>query len=209
MQQAVATAVEAVLGVPSDSRQEPCDDLALVRAFVGGDERAFDRLVARHSQAVARLAHRLLGWARDGHEVDDVVQEVFLRAYRGLRRFRSQSSVSTWLFRVTVNECRSRRRARVRRWLGPSGWTSDDEVARAPEAVGPADDRRVAEQQQRVRDAVGALAPKYREVVVLRYLEGLPVVRVAAIVGRSRNCVEARLSRARVMLKGRLGAIED
>lgn len=162
---------------------------------VRGDQAAFAALVAEHGPRVAGLARRLLGWPP---EVEDVVQEVFLSAWAGLATFRGECAISTWLFRITVNACR---RARRRRFLRLRfGWR------RAPVA-GPAE---VALAQRetgaRVREAVRALPARYREVVVLRYLEDLSAAEIGDVLGLERNAVDVRLSRARQRLRQVLGA---
>jgi RNA polymerase sigma factor (sigma-70 family) len=152
----------------------------------------FDQVVREHERAVARLAYRLLGW-RDRQAVEDVVQEVFLVALRRLRAFRGQSSIGTWLMGITINACRAHRRRTMLRlkWLR--------QARPAPDAA-PADDETAA----RVRDAVAQLPPRDREVMVLFYLEELPVVQIADLLGVKRNAVEVRLHRARRRLKTQL-----
>jgi DNA-directed RNA polymerase specialized sigma24 family protein len=102
MVQSTEEVMEAAAG-RSDS------DEALVSRFQQGDASAFDELARRHRRAVYRLAYRLLG---THDEADDVSQEVFLRVYRGLRRFRGESSFRTWIVRIVLNLTRSARRAR-------------------------------------------------------------------------------------------------
>lgn len=93
---------------------EISDDHLLVEQFSRGDEAAFDRIVEQYSGDVAALANRLLGWPGD---VEDVTQDVFLAAFLGLRKFRGDCKLKTWLFTITINKCRSyrhRRRLRLR-----------------------------------------------------------------------------------------------
>ena len=154
----------------------------------------FDRLVERHQARIARLAHRLLGWPND---VDDVVQEVFLAAWKGLPRFRGQAGAGTWLTRIAINKCRSlRRREMLRlRWLRRR---QPDSAARAPAADQAAmDSERLAE----IRQGVRRLPARYRELIVLRCLEDMPVDQIAEVLGLSRGNVEVRLHRARERLK--------
>jgi len=156
---------------------------------------SFEQLVADHRQRVTRLCYRLLGWRED---VEDVVQEVFLAGFRALPEFRGQSSVSTWLTRVAVNKCRSHVRKRVallRLFTGPR-------ASRKPGSGRPADRDLIDDERfQRVRHAVRKLPPKYREVVVLRYLEEMSAAEIADVLGLTRNAVEVRLNRARRQLK--------
>ncbi len=82
------------------------DDERLVEQFKRGDESAFDRIVEQYSSDIAALSNRLLGWSG---EVDDVVQDIFLAAFLGLKKFRCECSLKSWLFTITINKCRSHR----------------------------------------------------------------------------------------------------
>ncbi len=155
----------------------------------------FERLVVLHEPRVRRLAHRLLGW-RDNASVDDVVQDVFLAALKNLSRFRGDASVETWLMRITINRCRSHQRRQLvtLRWLR--------EPRRDPEPTSGADaDALADETRSLVRAAVAKLAAKEREVIVLNYLEEMPVKEIATLLNLSRGAVDVRLHRARAKLK--------
>ncbi|MCU0918295.1 MAG: RNA polymerase sigma factor [Planctomycetes bacterium] len=181
-----------------------CEDLALVERFCRGDDSAFDRIVEQHSAAVAALANRLLGWPRD---VDDVVQDVFVAALVGLKKFRGDSSLRTWLVTITVNQCRRHRFRRLRRLRLV---TPPD--ARAAESREPDGDRTAMDQETfaRVRRAIRALPQKYREVIALKYLEGLEVNEICALLGVTSNALQVRLNRARNRLREQLGdLLED
>ncbi len=177
-------------------------DRALIRRFSLGDRSAFDELVADHQQRVARLAYRLLGWSGDA---DDVVQEVFLAAWRGLRRFRGRSALGTWLQTITVNKCRSYRRRRFLRLTLLGGQDRETQTNDSPRQA--AMERETFEQ---VRRAMQALPGKYREVAVLRYLEEMPLEDVCEVLRIKRSTAGVRLHRARAMLKERLAdLVED
>ena len=174
------------------------EELDLVARFRRGDDSAFDRIVERHSADVAALANRLLGWPR---EVDDVVQEVFVAAFLGLRKFRGECRLRTWLFTITVNECRSfRHRLRRRR---PLAIVAETEIA----GLGPGSDEAAMDEEThaRVRRAVQTLPQKYREVMVLRYLQGLETQEICELLGITVNAMQVRLNRARKRLKEQLG----
>lgn len=159
--------------------------------------------VAQHQDRVARLVYRLLG----GHgEAEDVVQDVFLAALRKLPEFRGEARFSTWLTAIAVNICRSRRRARWLRWRPLSAVAAN--AGQAPAL--PAEQGAVsAERLAQVRAAVRELPAKYREVIVLRYLEDLPAAEVAAVLGLTTNTVAVRLNRARAKLRDVLADIGD
>jgi RNA polymerase sigma-70 factor (ECF subfamily) len=174
--------------------------LALVER---GDDSAFEQLVEANQDHVARMAYRLLGWSG---EVQDVVQEVFLAALKDLGRFRGQSSLSTWLTAITVNECRKRRR----KWRLAAGFLA--EWVRRPGSTpirvegGLLEDERL----DRVRRAVAGLKRPLREVTVLRYFQEMPIEEVARALGLSVTAVHTRLHRARSRLKETLsGLVEE
>jgi RNA polymerase sigma-70 factor (ECF subfamily) len=163
----------------------------------------FEQLVARYQARITRTVHRLIGWGRRG-DVEDIVQEVFLAALDHGHAFRGEASVSTWLTAIAVNKCRSHgRRLSVmwRRLVRPQQELADRS---GPPSVENPDSLVRAETSQRVREAVQALSPRDREVVVLRYFEELSASEVAQMTRQSRNAVEVRLHRARARLAGAL-----
>jgi len=176
-----------------------CEELALVERFRRGDDSAFDRIVAQYSADVAALANRLLGWPGD---VDDVVQEVFVAALVGLKKFRGESSLRTWLLTITVNQCRRYRFRRLRRLRLVT--RADTE---AVESRDPGGDRAAMDEETfaRVRRAIRALPQKYREVIALKYLEGLEVNEICELLGITSNALQVRLNRARHRLREQLG----
>ena len=175
------------------------EELALVERFRRGDDSAFEQIVEQHPAEVAALANRLLGWPGD---VDDVVQEVFVAAFVGLRKFRGECRLRTWLFTITVNKCRSHRF----RWL-PSPSTCGTEDAEMVESRDRASDKAAMDQETfaRVRRAVQTLPQKYREIVALRYLQGLEVDETCELLGITANVLQVRLNRAKKRLKEQLG----
>jgi RNA polymerase sigma-70 factor (ECF subfamily) len=162
---------------------------------------SFDELVAEQRERVGRLCYRLLGWQAD---VEDVVQDVFLAALKALPKFRGESTVSTWLTRIAVNACRGHGRKRRLRILAGMRQRSEPRLDRSPE--GKLIDR---ERFERVRAAIRRLPVKYREVVVLRYLEEMAVSEIGEVLGLGRNAVEVRLNRARHRMKKDLAGIAE
>lgn len=167
---------------------EPMDDELLVEQFSRGDESAFERIIECYSADVAALANRLLGWPGD---VEDVTQDVFLAAFLGLKKFRRDCKLKTWLFTITINKCRSYRHKRKLRQVSTL-------ARRTHETTTDADDF------NRVRRAIAALPARYREPVVLMYLEGLATDEISRLLGISRNALHVRLSRARDRLRNDL-----
>lgn len=160
-------------------------------------------LLLAHEPQLRRLVHRLLGWPRP-QDVDDVVQEVLLAAWRHRASFRGDAAVSTWLFRIAVRKAQNHARwsAVRRRW---SGGSADDALPAPPLpcAAERADDALA------VRAALRSLRHADREVLVLRYLENRAVDEVASLLGIARAAADARLSRARARLRLRLGGAEE
>jgi RNA polymerase sigma-70 factor (ECF subfamily) len=174
------------------------DDECLVKQFNGGDGAAFEKLIERYVKDVSGLASRLLGW---DSEVEDVVQDVFLAAFIGLKKFRFECSVKTWLFGITINKCRSyRHRLSVRR---RALWRAQQiKVTASKRATEKSRSRE--EKHEQVHQAVRRLPVKYREAVVLKYLEGLSTVEIVEVLGISENAFHTRLTRAREKLEKEL-----
>lgn len=177
------------------------DDLAaLVLAARGGDRRAFDEIVRATHAGTYALALRLTA---DTEDAKDVVQEAYLRAYRGLRRFRGEASFTTWLYRITAN-CAATHLARRNRHrhddLDADGHDiRDDRVDVDPHARAEA-----ALLRSRVSTALETLPPRLRAVVVLRDVYDLPHQAIAAELGITEAAAKVRLHRARVRLRAQL-----
>jgi len=170
------------------------EEQALVARFRRGDDSAFGGIVERHSAEVAALANRLLGWPGD---VDDVVQDVFVAAFVGLKRFRGQCRLRTWLFTITINKCRS---YRLRRHHLRLGQTAEAETVAGSD---PGGDKVAMDQETfaEVHRAVRGLPQKYREVVVLRYLQELEMSEISETLRITTNAAQVRLNRAKRQLK--------
>jgi RNA polymerase sigma-70 factor (ECF subfamily) len=177
---------------------ETADDEALVARFNRGDESVFEQIVQKYSANVAGLVNRLLGWPG---EVDDITQDVFVAAYLGLKNFRGECSLKTWLFTITVNKCRSYKYRRLLRLRVFSKVGNKVYHARHRAADKTPMD---SETFDRVRRAVVALPAKYREPVVLRYLQELSTNDICRVLGISRNLLQVRLNRAKKRLRQEL-----
>ena len=172
---------------------EKIDDELLIEKFRRGDESAFERIVERYSAEVAALANRLLGWPG---EVEDVTQEIFLAAFLGLKKFRGECRLKSWLFTITINKCRS---YRYKRWLRLRRFSQEIDKVSLSSACEEKD--MDADEFEHIRRAVAALTDKYREPVVLRYLQELDTDEISRILGISKNTLHVRLSRARKRLE--------
>jgi RNA polymerase sigma-70 factor (ECF subfamily) len=170
-------------------------DALLVDLARDGDEQAFAELVRRHGGRVHRLVARLLG---DAATAEDVTQETFVRAWRGLRSFRAEAEFTTWLHRIAVNEAnRVLSRAKHRELVAYEDVMekAPDLAADVPERVESADRRRQLERM------LADLPPNYRAAVVLRDVEGYANEEAAALLGLELRNFKSRLHRGRMALR--------
>ena len=153
------------------------------------DAEAFVELVKRHDLSHRRLAFRLLG---SGDRMDDVLQEAYVRAFRGLPRFRGDSSLETWLYRIVYNACvDDLRRHRTHETL--DGW--DERLAAVPTQP---------EERLDLAAALASLPPELRTVVLLVDAEGLTYEEAAVVLGAPAGTIASRLNRARAHLQAAL-----
>ena len=179
-------------------------DLQLIEAARGGDERAVERLLSRHERQVYRFGLRMCG---SEEAAKDVLQQTLLTAFRGLRDFRGEATLSTWLFQIARSFCLKSKRRRVDE---PESFEHlDAPLVRAvpspietPEAI--AQSRQIGEVLQA---AILALPEQYREVLVLRDVEGLSAEEAAQVVGIEVRALKSRLHRARMEVRKHLSAL--
>ncbi|MBP1635378.1 MAG: uncharacterized protein H6Q10_1952 [Acidobacteria bacterium] len=169
------------------------DDRRLVEACLGGRIDAFDVIVERHQRAIYHLCFRFV---RRHEDAADLTQEVFLRAYRGLRRFRGDATLATWLYRIGVNLCLNQVAARR---------VQETPIEEAPalRAAGfdPASQLMSAEAGARVRAAVARLPPKQRATLILRVYQDLSHREIAQTLGTTVGAVKANVFHALGNLK--------
>jgi RNA polymerase sigma-70 factor (ECF subfamily) len=162
------------------------DDRDAVAASLRGEREAFDRLVEKYQRDVYRLCYR---YVNNHQDANDMAQEVFLKAYRALERFRGESAFSTWLYRIAVNTCLNFRAGRK-----PEG-------AELPEALpdkapGALERLERDERSSRVREAVTRLPDRQRATLILKVYHDLTHEEVAGILGSSVGTVKANLFHA-------------
>jgi len=187
-------------------------DLRLVEALRSGEEQAYEELLTRFQQPVYALALRLLD---DPAGASDVVQEVFLKVFRSIASFRGQSTLKTWIYRITVNEAHN-----VRRWFfrhrrrevdldsNPDD-TRDWKENIPDESRTPFDLAFGSEQRLMVEAALEKINPIFREAVVLRDISDLSYEEIAEILGVSLGTVKSRILRGREALREELaGSLE-
>jgi RNA polymerase sigma-70 factor, ECF subfamily len=174
----------------------------LIRRAREGDEDAFAELVMLHADRVQGALRR---FGLDASEADEVAQEVFLRAWRGLARFEGRSQFSTWLYRIAFNEAQRRlaRRPPPRAEADPD---RDDPVVSLPESprLGPEAQTLDREFERTLEMALEQLPMEWRAAVVLRDIEGLSTHDAAEIVGIGEAAFKSRLHRGRMQLRALL-----
>jgi RNA polymerase sigma-70 factor (ECF subfamily) len=169
-------------------------DSVLVRATLEGDREAFDTLVQRHQRPVYRLCYRFAG---NHEDASDLAQDVFIRAYKGLRSFKGESAFATWLYRIGVNVCLNRVSGRA-----AAKTVSLDHVDRTDHRVERADTALLrGERAVEVRAAIARLPKKQRAALILRVYHELPHDEIAKIVGSSVGAVKANFFHALANLK--------
>jgi RNA polymerase sigma-70 factor (ECF subfamily) len=176
--------------------RDEVDDAILVQAAQRGDVAAFEEIVRRHQAAVYRVGLRMLGSRADA---EDVTQETFVRAWRGLGRFHAQNALSTWLYRIVTRRCLDTIAAR--RTTDQLEEASVDPTARDPAAV--------VEQQARMEAVVRAvsdLPADQRAALVLREFEGLSYAELSEVLDITIASVKGRLHRARLTILRTIGS---
>jgi RNA polymerase sigma-70 factor, ECF subfamily len=180
----------------------PTSEHELLRRARAGDEGAFAELVTMHADRVYGTLRR---FGLDPTEADEVAQEVFLRAWRGLPRFEERAQFSTWLYRIAFNEAQRRLSRRAAPRVEP-GVDRDDPIVALPEspALGPEAQALDREFVRTLERALGQLPDDWRMAVVLRDIDGLSTREAAGIVGIREAAFKSRLHRGRMQLRALL-----
>jgi RNA polymerase sigma-70 factor (ECF subfamily) len=189
----------ASVSVPKDTDQE------LVRRVKKGDRRAFDLLFSRYQHKIYGLVSRFV---RDAQDIDDVVQEAFIKAYRALPRFRGDSAFYTWLYRIAINTAKNYLVARGRR---PPTADIDAEDAEfmdggdfLRESENPENQLSRDELAKAIDDAIRSLPDDLRSAVTLREFDGLTYEQIAEIMECPVGTVRSRIFRAREAIDQRI-----
>ncbi len=181
----------------------PTDD-ELVRRFRGGEVSAYSDLVMRYQD---RVYGQCLRWMGNPRIAEEVAQDVFLAIYRALPRFRGESRVSTWIFRITVNHCKNRKLYRNRRKFEAheplEGIPRDDDgPSRQIPSQGPGTDQgsHRSEAEEILNEALSRLDEDQRTIILLRDIQDLSYEEISEILDLPRGTVKSRLHRARAEL---------
>ena len=173
-------------------------DEELIARSRDGDSVAFGEFIERHMAAVHRWMTRAVG----AEDADDLTQDVFLRAYRGLSRFRAQAPPRAWLAAIADNAIKNKYRSRSRfRRIFASDPTSDTLEDRAARGQSPEESARAGESSGTVQDALSKLPIDFRLPIVLRDLEEWSYDEIAASLGLPIGTVKSRIARGRGQLR--------
>ena len=186
------------LSIPLEKRRGAEEERELVRMAQGGKESAFEELIRRHQQRVFALVSGIL---RRQEDVEDIAQQVFLKVYLSLRKFDQRAAFSTWLYKITVNECWDYLRKKKVRPLVYESDLSEEQVSRldgivSAERVALNPNER-AEVKQLLERMLEKLPEQDRQLLVLKEIEGFSVQELAEILDLNVNTVKVRLFRAR------------
>ncbi len=173
-------------------------DLDLAQRHRYGDQTAFEEVYQRFARMVFNLALRMAGSVE---EAEDLTQEIFLRIYRHLGKFNGRSTLKTWVYRVTLNHCRSKlgRRRYPTKPLAEENDGEGEELV--DEGRTPEDLTLALDVSRQVSRAIAQLKPRFREAVVLRDLEGLSYSEIAQVLKIRIGTVRSRIARGRDRLR--------
>jgi RNA polymerase sigma-70 factor (ECF subfamily) len=195
------------------AREAAQHDAGLVDRFNAGDEAAFTEIVSRHHAKMLQVAQRLL---RNHADAEEVAQDTFVRAHRGLARFRGDSSLSAWLYRIALNLARNRYwyffRRRQHASLSLNAEFSDTNRSSfadliASESPSPLSEAVTSEFSVAVSDCMAQLNPSQRDILILRNVQQHSYRHIAGVLGISVGTVKSRVARARENLRVLLAPI--
>lgn len=178
------------------------EDRRLVQRCLEGQEEAFEELVERYQNMVYNLAYRFMG---EPQEAEDLSQEVFLKVYRSLKGFRSDSTLKTWIYRITTNMALNRLKWFKRRRNDRQVSIDHERGASLPKMADTLSDSRpgpehhvhATEIQQRLQDALDSISPDQKAVVILRDIEHFSYEEIAETLSINIGTVKSRLARGR------------
>ncbi len=169
-------------------------DSDLIAQAAAGDAAAFQALVERHRSMVYRVAFQFAG---NHHDAEDIAQEVFIKVYRSLDRFRQDAQLSSWLYRIVMNACIDHRRRHSPAGSAPFGEDAEQKMLNTPEVTpGPEERAYAGEIGSLLESAVAALPKGQRIVFVMRHHQGLKLGEIANALGLAEGTVKRQLHAA-------------
>jgi RNA polymerase sigma-70 factor (ECF subfamily) len=194
-------ATASTLSIPVARSEKADKEQDLVRRAQAGEEAAFEELIRHHQQRVFGLVNGIL---RRRDDVEDVVQQVFLKVFISLKRFDQRSAFSTWLYKISVNECWDYLRKRKVRPLTYEADLSEDQVSRLDGVASaenpPEDPGQLAEARDLLKRMLDKLPEEDRQLLMLKEVEGFSVQELAEMLNLNVNTVKVRLFRSRARL---------
>lgn len=175
------------------------DETQLIKLAKRGDISAFEELISTHEKMVFNYCYRMCG---NLHDAEDLAQEIFLKAYRGLGRFQGNSQFSTWIYKIAYNTCIDAHRKKKpihENMLYPD----DDQEYReiVSDAGMPEDELLLKEKKEMVQTCIDVLRPEYRSVIVLRDIQDHSYKEIAKILEIPLGTVKSYISRGRLALR--------
>lgn len=196
---------------PAPADSDPPDQVLVQRAR-GGDLDAYDVLVRRHH---SRLYGMVFNMTRSRQDAEDLLQEVFVKAYDALKGFKGDAAFYTWIYRIAVNRAINFVKNRKRRMtvsLNDPGLSGESQEDRRPELSNndtPARDARLKEIQEKLNRALDTLSDNHKAVVIMHDMQGIPHEQIAEVLGISCGTVRSRLFYARQALQVQLTEFKD
>ncbi|WP_281496289.1 RNA polymerase sigma factor RpoE [Marinobacter sp. S0848L] len=204
---AVASSMISDTDSTSSEQTESQTDLQLVRKVRHGDRAAFDLLVVKYQSRVASIISR---YVYDSHEVMDLAQETFIKAFRAIDRFRGDSAFYTWLYRIAVNTAKNHLEARGRRPQGSADSSEAenyDDGRRLRDVASPEKLLQKDQLQKALAEAIAALPEELRSAFLLREYDGLSYEDIARILECPIGTVRSRIFRARDAVDRHIGPL--
>lgn len=190
-------------------QKDQLSDAEIVRRFKNGEKHLFDILVQRYSSKAYQIAYGVLGHREDSEEV---AQDVFVRIYKALPKFRGDSEFTTWMYRIAMNLARNKYRYNksrgANRKISMQQTMSDDDkrtVIQVPEKrLSPDDEVGLDEFQKNIMDEIENLPDLYRDALVLRNIDEMSYEKIADVLDCKLGTIKSRIARAREELRRRL-----
>lgn len=169
-------------------------DTDLIARAAGGDPSAFQAIVEKHRSMVYRVAYQFAG---NHHDAEDIAQEVFIKVYRSLARFRQESQLTSWMYRIVMNACIDHRRRHFPAGAAPFGEEAEQKMLNTPEDTpGPEERAYGGELGAVLETEIARLPPGQRIVFVMRHHQGLKLTEIAEGLGLAEGTVKRQLHAA-------------
>ena len=169
-------------------------DTDLIARAAAGDHAAFHAIVERHRAMVYRVAYQFAG---NHHDAEDIAQDVFIKVYRSLARFRQDAQLTSWMYRIVMNACIDYRRRHAPAGAAPFGEEAEQKMLNTPaEAPGPEERAYAGEVGEALEAEIQRLPPGQRMVFIMRHHQGLKLGEIAESLGLAEGTVKRQLHAA-------------